>query len=117
VIFTSFQPAMSPMALKDKSQELRRMRIHKHTAMDLRELAEWINPIVRGWMNYYGRFNRAEMYSLLQRVNTYVMRWARKKYVRLRSWKRFRAWWRGITEREPGLFAHWAWMRAYLWRR
>jgi RNA-directed DNA polymerase len=117
VIFTSFQPAMSPMALKDKSQELRRMRIHKHTAMDLQELAEWINPIVRGWMNYYGRFNRAEMYSLLQRVNTYVMRWARKKYVRLRSWKRFKAWWRGITEREPGLFAHWAWMRAYLWRR
>lgn len=117
VIFTSFQPAMSPMALKDKSQELRRMRIHKHTAMDLRELAEWINPIVRGWMNYYGRFNRAEMYSLLKRVNTYVMRWARKKYVRLRTWKRFKAWWRGVTEREPGLFAHWAWMRAYLWRR
>ena len=117
VIFTSFQPAMSPMALKDKSQELRRMRIHKHTAMDLRELAEWINPIVRGWMNYYGRFNRAEMYSLLKRVNTYVMRWARKKYVRLRTWKRFKAWWRGVTKREPGLFAHWAWMRAYLWRR
>ena len=116
VIFTSFQPAMSPMALKDKSQELRRMRIHKHTAMDLRELAEWINPIVRGWMNYYGRFNRAEMYSLLNRVNTYVMRWARKKYVRLRTWKRFNAWWRGVTEREPELFAHWAWMRAYRWR-
>jgi RNA-directed DNA polymerase len=116
VIFTSFQPAMSPMALKDKSQELRRMRIHKHTAMDLRELAEWINPIVRGWMNYYGRFNRGEMYSLLKRVNTYVMRWARKKYVRLRTWKRFKAWWRGITGREPELFAHWAWMRAYLWR-
>jgi group II intron reverse transcriptase/maturase len=116
VIFTSFQPAMSPMALKGKSQELRRMRIHKHTAMDLRELAEWINPIVRGWMNYYGRFNRAEMYSLLQRVNTYVMRWARKKYVRLRTWKRFKAWWHGVTEREPELFAHWAWMRAYQWR-
>ena len=52
----------------------------------------WEAYIVRGWMNYYGRFNRAEMYSLLKRVNTYVMRWARKKYVRLRSWKRFKAW-------------------------
>ena len=46
--------------------------------MDLRELAEWLNPIVRGWMNYYGEFNRFEMYSLLQRINTYLMRWARK---------------------------------------
>ena len=114
-IFTSFQPAMSPEALKSKSQELRRWRIHRRTSMDLRELAEWLNPIVRGWMNYYGEFNRFEMYSLLQRINTYLMRWARKKYKRLRTWKRFKAWWRGLTEREPELFAHWAWMRAYQW--
>src|SRR5215213_5437948 len=40
-IFTSFQPAMSPEALKTKSQELRRWRIHRRTSMDLRELAEW----------------------------------------------------------------------------
>jgi RNA-directed DNA polymerase len=114
-IFTSFQPAMSPEALKSKSQELRRWRIHRRTSMDLQEVAEWLNPIVRGWMNYYGEFNRFEMYSLLQRINTYLMRWARKKYKRLRTWKRFKAWWRGLTEREPELFAHWAWMRAYHW--
>ena len=51
-IFTSFQPAMSPVALKSKSQELRRWRMHRRTSMDLGELAEWLNPIVRGWMNY-----------------------------------------------------------------
>ena len=115
-IFTSFQPAMSPVALKSKSLELRRWRIHRRTSLDLRELAEWLNPIVRGWMNYYGEFNRSEMYSLLERINTYLMRWARKKYKRLRTWKRFKAWWRGLTAREPKLFAHWAWMRAYRWR-
>ena len=115
-IFTSFQPAMSPVALKSKSQELRRWRIHRRTSMDLGELAEWLNPIVRGWMNYYGKFNRSEMYPLLERINTYLMRWARKKYKRLRTWKRFKTWWRGLTEREPELFAHWAWMRAYRWR-
>ena len=115
-IFTSFQPAMSPVVMKSKSQGLRRWRIHRRTAMDLRDLAEWLNPIVRGWMNYYGEFNRPEMYSLLERVNTYLMRWARKKYKRLRTWKRFKAWWRGMTAREPELFAHWEWMRAYRWR-
>ena len=114
-IFTSFQPAMSPQALKAKSLELRRWRIHRRTAMDLRQLAEWLNPIVRGWMTYYGQFNRPAMYTLLQRINTYLMRWARNKYKRLRTWKRFKAWWRGLTEREPELFAHWAWMRAYRW--
>ena len=77
--------------------------------MDLRELAEWLNPIVRGWMNYYGEFNRFEMYSLLQRINTYLMRWAGKKYRRLRPYRRFKAWWSGLLDREPRLFAHWAW--------
>jgi RNA-directed DNA polymerase len=91
-IFTSFQPAISPVALKSKSQELRRWRIHSRTSMDLRKLSEWLNPIVRGWMNYYGEFNRSEMYPLLERINTYLMRWARKKYKRLRTWKRFKAW-------------------------
>jgi RNA-directed DNA polymerase len=106
---------MSPMALKDKGHQLRQWRIHKRAAMNLNELAERVNPVVRGWMNYYGKFNRFEMYSLLQRVNTYVMRWARKKYKRLRTWKRIKSWWAGLTIREPELFVHWPWIRAYRW--
>jgi hypothetical protein len=65
----------------------------------LDELAEMINPVVAGWMNYYGRFYRSELYPLIKRVNTYLTRWARRKYKRLRALKRFARWWRGITER------------------
>jgi RNA-directed DNA polymerase len=46
--FASFQPAISPVALKDKSRQVRRWRIHRHTTDNLADLAEWINPIVRG---------------------------------------------------------------------
>ena len=42
------------------------------------------------------------MYSLLERINTYLMRWARKKYKRLRTWKRFKAWWRGAWAHREG---------------
>jgi len=112
-VFTSFQPAISPVALKDKSQQIRRWRIHSCTTRNLEELAEWINPVVRGWMNYYGRFNRWEMYSLLRSINTYVMRWARKKFKRLRAYKRVKAWWKRLAERQPEMFVHWAWMREF----
>jgi RNA-directed DNA polymerase len=112
-VFTSFQPAISPVALKDKSRQVRRWRIHMRTTENLEELAEWINPIVRGWMNYYGRFHRWEMYSLLRRINTYLMRWARKKFKRLRTYKRVKAWWKRLVERRPEMFVHWAWMRAF----
>jgi RNA-directed DNA polymerase len=114
-IFTSFQPAISPVALKDKSRQVRRWRMRRRTTTNLEELAEWINPIVRGWMNYYGEFNRVEMYSLLRRINTYLGRWARKKFTRLRAFKRFKIWWERLVQRKPDLFAHWTWMRSFSW--
>ena len=57
------------------------------------------------------RFYRSQLYPLLRRVNTYLMRWAGKKYKRLRACKRFTRWWSGVIERGPRLFAHWAWTR------
>ena len=97
--FTAFLPAISTEALKAKSDRLRGMRIHRRTDLTLDDLAEWLNPIVAGWMNYYGRFYRSVLDPLLQRVNTYLRRWAGKKYKRLRTHKRFKRWWTGLLER------------------
>jgi RNA-directed DNA polymerase len=111
--FTGFSPAISPEALKAKSGRLRELRIHRHTDLSLDDLARWLNPIIAGWMNYYGRYYRSKLEPLLQRVSTYLRRWAGKKYKRLRNYRRFKRWWTGLQEREPGLFAHWRWIRAY----
>ena len=116
-MFTSFLPAMSRDALKDKSRTIRSWRLHLHTGTTLEQLADLINPVVRGWMNYYGRFYRSEMDMLLQRINTYLVRWARRKYRRLHAFKRLKAWWDGLGRREPGLFAHWQWTRGFEWIR
>jgi len=89
------------------------MRIHRRTDLSLDELVRWLNPIVTGWMNYYGRFYRSQLYPLLRRVSTYLRRWAGNKYKRLRSYKRFKRWWAGLQVREPRLFAHWSWDRSY----
>jgi RNA-directed DNA polymerase len=105
--FTAFLPAMSTEALKAKSTELRRMRVHRRMDLTLDGLARWLNPIVAGWANYYGRFYRSAMQPLLRRVNTYVMRWAANKFKRLKGYKRFWRWWTGVYERQPGLFAQW----------
>jgi RNA-directed DNA polymerase len=114
--FTSFLPAVSAEALKVMGRRVRSWRIHLRIRDDLAELAEWLNPIVAGWMNYYGRFYRSELYPFLRRINTYLVRWARKKYKRLRSFKRRRAWWTGLLDREPGLFKHWAWESQFSWK-
>ena len=111
--FTGFLPAISPEALKAKSTELRAMRIHRRTDLTLNDLAAWLNPIVAGWMRYYGRFYRSALDPLLRRVSFYLKRWAGNKYKRLRTHKRFQRWWTGLQRREPGLLAHWMWVRSY----
>jgi RNA-directed DNA polymerase len=112
-LFMSFLPAMSTEALKAKGARLRALRIHRRTTLSLDDLAAWLNPIVAGWMNYYGRFYRSVMSRLLIRVSTYLRRWAGKKYRRLRAHGRFKRWWAGLLDRQPGLFAHWKWVRSY----
>jgi RNA-directed DNA polymerase len=112
-IFSGFLPAISPEALKAKSVELRRMRIHRRTDLSLDDLARWLNPIVSGWINYYGRFYRTALDPLLKRVNVYLKRWAGRKYKRLRTHKRFSRWWTGLLSRQPGLFTHWRLARSY----
>ena len=62
------------------------MRIHRRTDLSFDDLARWLNPIVAGWMNYYGRYYRSALSPLLRRVNSYLRRWAGKKYRRLRTY-------------------------------
>jgi group II intron reverse transcriptase/maturase len=111
--FTRFLPAMSTEARNAKGAELRRMRIAKRTDLTLDDLARWLNPIVGGWMAYYGRFYRSELAPLLERVNTYLRRWAGNKYRRLRAFNRFKRWWAGLQQRQPNLFAQWRWARSF----
>ena len=109
-MFSAFLPAVSKDALKRMSEEVRAWRIHTRSGTELEDIAAWVNPVVRGWMAYYGRFYRTALNSLLQRINTYLVRWAKRKYKRLRTFKKVRKWWQGLTTRQPRLFAHWAWM-------
>jgi len=92
------------------SREVRRWRLHLLTGHTLADLAHKINPIVRGWIRYYGAFYRTALDHLLRRINAYLMRWLRRKYRRLRPTKKALACWQRIKRQQPGLFAHWAWI-------
>jgi len=108
--FLSFQPAISKDALRKISNEVRGWRLHRRINFTFTGLAKLINPIVAGWMQYYGRFYRSALNPLLARINTYLVRWIRKKYKRLQGSKRARSKLREITERYPRMFAHWKWV-------
>jgi hypothetical protein len=74
----------------------------------LSSIAREINPVVRGWINYYGNYGRWELRFSLQQIDEYLIRWAKSKYKRLRGRqiKAAKAV-RQMSQKRPFLFAHW----------
>ncbi len=86
--FVNFSPAISGDARKAIEREIRSWRINRRSDLSLSDLARMVNPIVQGWINYYGRFYKSMLYAVLRRINDYLVRWAMRKYKGLHrhSW-------------------------------
>jgi RNA-directed DNA polymerase len=108
--FASFSPAVSGRAAKEMRQAIRRnWKLPCRTDKKLSDLARMFNPILRGWINYYGRFHRSVMAHALQTLNGLLKTWAGRKYKTLKGHRtRAARWLGGVARRDPTLFAHWA---------
>lgn len=108
--FTGFGPAISGSAMAKISQEVRDWKLHRHVNLTEAEIRQWINPIVRGWMDSYGKFYRSALYPLLARINYYLIKWMRRKFKRFRALKAAMNAWNQAVASRPGYFAHWRWV-------
>jgi len=106
--FVNFLPAVSDHAAKSMRQTIRSWRIHRMTDKSIEDLACMINPVVRGWINYYGQFYKSALRPIFNQLNSSLQRWAMRKYKKLRHCKRRAFYWFGrIAKQRPTLFAHW----------
>ncbi len=83
--FTNFLPAVSQKAMTAMNGKMAGWRILRCSDVTLQDIAEQINPILKGWINYYGRFYRTKLRSFMHIVNVKLAKWARGKYKHLRS--------------------------------
>ena len=106
--FINFTPAVSTEAATKMRQEMRRWRLHLRSDKAIDDLARMWNPVLRGWIQYYGRFYRSALHSVFRHFNELLVRWAMRKYKRFRGHRRRAEHWLGaVARREPRLFAHW----------
>lgn len=108
-LFVSFSPAVSKTAAKRMRASLRtNPALRQCSLFSLEQLARAINPIIQGWINYYGRFRRSALGPIFSAINDRITKWAMRKYKHLRARKtRAGRWLRMIARKEPRLFAHW----------
>ena len=107
-LFVGFNPAVSRTALKKMRQSIRRWRLQLKSHLSLEELGEWVSPVVRGWLNYYGYFRASALQLITSHLDSYLLRWAMRKFKRLkRHESRARRWLSEQKDKLPGLFPHW----------
>lgn len=106
--FINFSPAVSNAASKEMRQTIRGWRMQLKSDVGIDDLSRMFNPVIRGWINYYGCFYKSQLYAVLRHMNRALMNWARRKYKKLARHKRRASSWLGrLAGNRPELFAHW----------
>jgi len=107
-MFCGFNPAVSPTALKTMRSTIRDLGIRHRTQMPLADIARQINPLLRGWIEYYGRYAPSALAPLLRYVNQTLLAWARRKFKRFAAHKiRASRFLQSIARECVDLFVHW----------
>lgn len=107
-LFTGFGPAVSKTSMKAMRLKVRRTNVRNRTDLSLDDIAMWFNPTIQGWLNYYGKYNRSELYKVWRHFNQALMAWVMKKYKPFRKRKtKAGKFLERIAKERPNLFAHW----------
>ena len=108
VCFTSFLPAISKKSAQRIRGEIKLWHLYRLQQFKLPVIARMKNPIISGWVNYYGKFGRTEFRKVMDFLNKTLARWARKKFKGLRLGKSRSIYWlAAVAHENRTLFYHW----------
>jgi len=106
--FTNCLPAVSNKAMKSMREKMKEWKTLRNAWCQIEDVAKEINPIVRSWINYYGKFYQTKLKSFMREINLRIAKWARSKYKKVRpSELKAIKWLKGLSQRSPNLFTHW----------
>jgi RNA-directed DNA polymerase len=107
-LFINFSPAMSTKASKKMSEEIRSWHLHERTDKSLEDLANMFNAKLQGFIGYFMKFYKSEMYPLFQRLNYRLVHWVERKFKKVRRHRTRAIRLLGrMCKQKPNLFAHW----------
>lgn len=106
-LFVSFTPSASEKSLKSMHDRIKWIGKRRNATSSLNDIAENINPVIRGWINYYGKYNRSGLYPIWRDINKALVKWAMRKFKKLNSKTKAARFIKSIAISTPGMLAHW----------
>ena len=107
-LFLGFDCAISISSRKRIADRLEELEVEKMTFKSVVGIAQKLNPMIRGWIQYYGKYRMSSLHKVFRLLNQRLVRWARKRYKRYKtSLKRAYKWLARVQEQYAYLFYHW----------
>lgn len=107
-LFAGYDCAISISSRKRLADRLEGLDIDNQSSRSIVGIAQRLNPMIRGWVGYYGKFRAYELRKVFRLLRNRLVRWARKRYKRYRSSiNRAFSWYDRIRKQFPNLFYHW----------
>jgi RNA-directed DNA polymerase len=104
--FTLFSAAICCTAKTFIRQRLKTVFNPRNTQVSLEQTAVKLNPKIRGWLNYYCKFNPREAMNVFLYTNELIRRWFEEKY-RLKSKHAVQKLYDSFVLANANLFVHW----------
>lgn len=104
--FTIYAPDISSGNYKKLTDAIRSTVMWRNTTMKIEDIAQLLNPRIRGWINYFGKFNSRRLRSLFIRLELRLLRWLMKK-LKLSGIRKAVKRLKTIKTTNPRLFVHW----------
>ncbi len=107
-LFLGFDCAISISSRKRIADKLGELQVEKMTFKSVVGIAQKLNPMIRGWIQYYGKYRMSSLHSVFRLLNQRLVKWARKRYKRYKTSKiRAYKWLARVQNQYPYLFYHW----------
>jgi len=107
-LFGSFNPAVSPSAMKAMREAIRDLKLWHQTQLTLQDIARELNPLLRGWTGYYGRYARSGLYPLFRYINLKLRTWVMRKFKRFKHHTvQASQFLQKLAKERVDLFVHW----------
>ena len=107
-LFCGFNPAVSSSALKAMRTTIRELDFRHQTQLSLVDIARRVNPLLRGWIEYYGRYAPSALSPLLRYINHTLRAWVMRKFKRFAAHKiRAGRFLERLARENANLFVHW----------
>jgi len=107
-LFVGYGCAISQKAQTRVIQVWKELNLHRRSDLTIQDIANEVNPQMRGVIKYYGKYKLWELQRLMRHFEFRLAKWVLNRYRKFKgSYEKAYGWINEMKVSYPGMFYHW----------